>query len=114
MHADLDRPSTPGPQLASTVGRVLIYAGMKRVDSQTEARVQEKYQLELDDLPRGVVVGSAVIVDSRPVTPADSPQACFAICGEDQQFGWILADPRRIGKPFKPKRQPQPSFFFAY
>jgi ASCH domain len=54
------------------------------------------------DLPRGVIVGSAVIDQVIPPNPAD---------GKAGRFRWQLADVRRIDNPFKPKGHPQPVWF---
>lgn len=95
-------------------GEVQIYAGLKRIDRDEEERIAQEYDLDVDALPRGVIVGTATIVDSRPVTGEDSAEACFTIRNEDEQFGWLLADARRLDEPYKPERQPQPSFFNTY
>lgn len=50
------------------------------------------------DLPRGVIVGSAVISHCTPLPAAAAWQ-------------WHLADVRRIARPRKPARHPQPVWF---
>ena len=54
---------------------------------------------ELAALPRGVIVGSAVI---ERVTPCD------------QIYRWHLSDVRRLPRPRKPRRQPQPAWFTPF
>jgi hypothetical protein len=52
------------------------------------------------ELPTGLVLGTAILAGCRPSRryPGD--------------FEWILQDPRRLKRPFRPTRQPQPSWFF--
>lgn len=92
-------------------GPVQVYAGLKRIDPKEEVRIGERYGLDVDALPRGVLVGTVNIVDSRPLKKSDSPRAAFKIEETEGQNGWILADPHRFKHPVKTDRQPQPSFF---
>jgi hypothetical protein len=43
-------------------GRVYIYAGLKRDTAKQEKAWAKKYELDLDELTRGVIVGSVEIV----------------------------------------------------
>ena len=69
--------------------------------------------MDLDGLPRGLLVGVVEIVGCKRVSPADSAQAGFQIPADAELYGWELASPRRLKDPSKPQRQPQPSFFFV-
>lgn len=76
--------------------RVYVYASCKRVFPDDERQVEEEHGIDVDALPRGVLVGTVEIVD------------CEDLGGE---FAWHLARPERAKTLQKPKRQPQPGFF---
>lgn len=68
-------------------GRVYIYAGKSRED----------ISCELDDTyPRGLIVGSIEIVGCEVYDPG---------------YAWVLKNPRRYAKPWKPAGTPQPGFW---
>lgn len=76
-------------------GRILIYASKTRYTPAEERRLMKMYGFdfdEIDDLPRGVVVGSVEIIGCQG--------------GE-----WKLANPKRLRRPFIPERKPQPVWF---
>jgi hypothetical protein len=57
--------------------------------------------LDPDDLPRGLLVGSAVIDKVTPYDPDDG-------LGYDGLWRWHLREVRRIERPVKPRGHPQP------
>lgn len=77
-------------------GRVLLYASMKPADTP----LWDKLDVTFDELPHGVVVGSVEIVDCL----------YFANRGD---YGYALANARRIRRPYKPNGTPQPLFFWC-
>ena len=76
-------------------GRVYIYASLKLSDHLPSWR---KLGMVSKPLPTGVIVGSVEIVD-----------CCREANGD---YGYILANPKRLGKHLRPKNQPQPVFWF--
>lgn len=93
-------------------GWVQIYAALGRKDGPHPRRAALQYGLDLETLPRGLLVGWVEIVDCRRVGPADSDEACFPIPEESQLYGWVVRHPGRLAVPTVPNSQPQPSFFF--
>jgi hypothetical protein len=91
--------------------RVSIYAAKNRIERQTEGRIAQKYKIDVDGLPRGVLVGTVEIVECLPLKQKDSQAACFKITDTEGLYGWHLERSKRCRKPLKPKNQPQPSFF---
>jgi hypothetical protein len=72
-------------------GRIAIYASLSGEDLE-EA---EEYQLRLDRLPRGVIIGTVDLFE----------------CDEGE---WKLRDPQRLATPLKPTAHPQPVWFFPF
>jgi hypothetical protein len=91
--------------------RVFLYAGLNRIEPAEEARVAAQYGIDVDGLPRGVLVGTVAIVGCLPLKLDDSKAACFEITETDGFYGWLLARPHRAEEPVKPKNQAQPMFF---
>jgi len=57
--------------------RVYIYAGRNKIEAEEEARIAAKFGIDVDGLPRGVLVGTVEIVGCRPLERSDSTPACF-------------------------------------
>jgi hypothetical protein len=75
---------------------VYIYASkVPRDDPSSWAKVK----LQPGDLPTVVLVGTVEIV------------GCV---GEPGDYQWKLARPKRLKKPIKPRRMPQPVFFAPF
>jgi hypothetical protein len=91
--------------------RVHIYAGLNRIEPQEEARISARFGIDVDDLPRGVLVGTVAIVGCLPLKEDDGEAACFEITQTDGIYAWLLARPQRAEDLVKPKNQPQPMFF---
>ena len=91
--------------------RVYIYAGRSRIEAEEEARVADQFGIDVDGLPRGVLVGTIEIVGCRPLEKSDSEAACFEIDQADGFFAWLLERPERAANLQTPKKHPQPVFF---
>ncbi len=91
--------------------RVHIYAGLQRIEREEESRIAAEFAVDIDALPRGVLVGTVEIVGCEPLEPRHSQPACFAVTETTGGFAWLLRNPERADVLTKPDRQPQPSFF---
>jgi hypothetical protein len=80
-------------------GRIYIYAGLGRFTKDEEEDYAAEVGYAIDDLPRGVVIGSVEIVD----------------CIEDGLgYAWLIANPQRLPTPVAPIEQPQPIWFHPF
>jgi len=96
-----------------------ILRGTKRIEYRTRATkiIGERFYIyaskgklpvascqlpEGKELPRGVIVGTAVISRCQPTTNNSQPTTLYE---------WHLTDVKRLARPRKPKRQPQPVWF---
>jgi hypothetical protein len=94
--------------------RVHIYAALQRIEPAEEARIAAELGINVNALPRGVLVGTVEIVGCEPLAPEHSQAACFEISESTGGFAWLLKNPRRNDVLIKPDRHPQPSFFEPY
>jgi hypothetical protein len=95
-------------------GRVHIYASLGRLELEEETRVEREYDLDIEGLPRGVLVGTVEIVGCRPLARPDSRDAAFPVPAGSTDFAWLLARPERAVRLVKPKLHPQPVFFTPF
>ena len=72
--------------------RVYIYASQ----TPSEEAVFEQAGMRVDELLTGVIVGSVEIINCT---------------GEDGNYEWHLARPKRVKKSLEPKNHPQPSIW---
>lgn len=94
--------------------RVLDYASLGRVHLGDEEDVTKAYGIDVDALPRGLIVGSVELVDCRPLVRRDSDSTGFRITQTAGLYAWCLAKPMRAPRPRKPRGRPQPVWFNAY
>ncbi len=79
-------------------GRIYIYASLGRSDPAEEEGDLKRWKMtdaSLEDLPRGVIVGTVELYDSEG--------------GE-----WYLRNPVRAERLRKPKKRPQPIWFYPF
>jgi hypothetical protein len=79
-------------------GRVYVYATLNRVDPELEEEIARECDLDVEGLPRGVLVGTVEIYDCQP-----DPEGGFA---------WCLRKPERARQPRKPAKPPCSGGFF--
>jgi hypothetical protein len=76
-------------------GRVYIYASKAPGDADS----YEEVGYTVDELPRGVLVGTVEVVNCT---------------GQKDDFEWHLANPRRLRSPLPVASMPQPGFFWPF
>ena len=81
--------------------RIAIYASLGRYAQHEEEELESEYGLSIEDLRRGVIMGTVELYD----------------CVYDQEcgdYGWCLRDPLRLAEPIKPTEHPQPIWFYPF
>jgi hypothetical protein len=79
-------------------GRILIYASQTRHTDEEDRQLANEFgitDVDPDDLPRGVIVGSVELHD----------------CDGDE---WLLRGPQRAAKPVEPTNRPNPVWFYPF
>jgi len=77
-------------------GKVYVYASMSKSCSD-ECKGRDEV---FDKMPRGVLVGTVDVVD------------CVKYGHRD--YGYKLKNPKKLKKPIKPKKKPQPVWFIPF
>ena len=93
-----DKKSEQRGQPTNIRGRIYIYAGLKHYDRDEEADWADEFNLDIDGLPRGVIVGSVELADCRRGDAGEG-------------FDWVLKNPIRAKDLIKPTRRPNPVWF---
>jgi hypothetical protein len=83
------------PKRTNIRERVYIYASLTPADNNAAWR---RSGHKLGELPVGIIIGSVEIVGCR-------------VDGRIDEYAYVLANPRRLRKPLKPKNQPLPAFW---
>ncbi len=94
--------------------RVYIYAGKRRIEPEEEARIAAEYGIDVDSLPRGVLVGSVVFFDCVRLEPGHDKEACFHVTETTGGYAWLLECPQREDTMRVPTGHPLPSFFTPF
>ncbi len=81
-------------------GVVYIYASATRYSAEDEQEMQSEFGLDLDSLPRGVIVGTVEIYGCKPCA--------------NGSFEWLLRSPMRLAEPIRPVRKPEPVWFMPF
>ncbi len=79
---------------------VYLYASLGRYPKYDELEIIDEVGFEIDDLPRGLIVGTVEIDDCEEL--------------DDGQYGWTLKNPKRLKKLLKPTQQPNPTWFYPF
>ena len=95
-------------------GTIYLYASKKVSDIPATQSAVKKYQLELDALPRGVLVGTVEIVDSRPCKAREAKAACLPKIALKSRIGWTLANPQRLLEPLNVRFLPYGIWFYPF
>ena len=91
--------------------RIYVYASKSRIEEREEARIAAQYGIDVDALPRGVLVGTIEIVRCRPLERSDGKAACFEIDDGAAFYAWMLDRPERAEVLEKPTKKTRAWFF---
>jgi len=95
-------------------GPIYLYASRKPGEGEIVERAAGAHGLDVAPLPRGVLVGTVELVDCRKCTPDDIDAACVPADVLRNSYGWILANPRRLETPVKPRFLPYGIWFYPF
>ena len=95
-------------------GTIYLYAS-KQISAHPAARAAADAQgLTIERLPRGVLVGTADLVDSRPASVEDANSAWVPAELLAGHFGWTFTNPKRLDPPLAPRFLPYGIWFYPF
>lgn len=95
-------------------GTIYVYAAKKLAEGPAVTAAAERHALDLESLPRGVLVGKVEIVDSIPCKPSDTIAACIPKDLLVDRIGWKLENPERLPTPLPVRFLPYGVWFYPY
>lgn len=93
---------------------IYIYAARKIAEGVPPNEAAEQHRIDTGRLPTGLIVGTVDIVACRPCTRDD---AGLALVPQELLSGmkaWVLANPRRLEEPLKPRFLPYGIWFYPF
>jgi hypothetical protein len=95
-------------------GPIYLYTSKVIASTPAARLVAERHELDMDALPRGLLVGTVEIVGCEPCRPDDAADACLTSDIIEGKLGWKLAHPKRLEKPLKVRFLPYGVWFYPF
>jgi hypothetical protein len=95
-------------------GTIYLYTSKRTSTFDFAAQAIADNGLNLDALPKGLLVGTVDIVDSRPCTAKDAAAACVPSELLAHRQAWVLANPQRLAQPLAVRFLPYGVWFYPY
>jgi len=95
-------------------GTIYLYTSKRPSTLAAAETAAQAHELNVEQLPKGLLVGTVEIVDSRPCTAADAAAACIPAELMTRHQAWVLALPRRLPKPLEVRFLPYGVWFYPF
>ncbi len=95
-------------------GPIYVYSSKKLADIPAARKAIARHQIDVNQLPLGMLVGTVDIVDSRACLPGDTTAACVPREVLTGRFGWHLANPQRLETPLGVRYLPYGVWFYPF
>jgi hypothetical protein len=95
-------------------GTIYLYASKRPSNLPAAADAAAEHGLDVDSLPRGLVVGTVEVVGSAPASAEDEAAACVPSAVLENRFCWRLRNPVRLAEPLAPRFLPYGVWFYPF
>lgn len=95
-------------------GTIYIYASKKLADHPFAETAIQQHELDVESLPRGVLVGTVEITEAGPADEDDETASCVPADYLDGKFAWRLENPARLETPIVPRFLPYGVWFYPF
>ncbi|WP_459556646.1 ASCH domain-containing protein [Lacunimicrobium album] len=95
-------------------GRIYIYSSRRPATEEFARRAVSKFEVKLDELSYGLLVGDVELVDCRPCTPEDTVASCVPEELLIGKYSWVLANPRMFADPLTVRFLPYGVWFYPF
>ncbi|MEX0718724.1 MAG: ASCH domain-containing protein [Planctomycetaceae bacterium] len=95
-------------------GTIYLYASKKFTDHPAAQAATEAHSLDLESLPRGMLVGTVDLVATRACEPDDAARACVRRGDVIGRIGWRLENPHRLPEPLPVRFLPYGVWFYPF
>lgn len=95
-------------------GPIYLYASKQPAKTEFAVEAAERAGLELENLPRGVLVGTCHVLECRPATPEDVAAACVPEEVLRGKLAWVLGQVSRLESPQPILNPPFGMWFYPF
>lgn len=95
-------------------GTIYIYASKQPADNSFAEEAIRQHSLDVDSLPKGVLVGTVELSASGPADADDETASCVPAEYLDGRFAWRLENPKRLSEPVTPRFLPYGVWFYPF
>ncbi|QDT65793.1 ASCH domain-containing protein [Calycomorphotria hydatis] len=95
-------------------GTIYLYASRRPSKIPAVENVIQKFDLSLDDLQYGQLLGTAELTDSRPALPADTHASCVPEEILRGKHTWRLENVQRLPEPLPVRFLPYGIWFYPF
>jgi len=95
-------------------GPIYLYASKKPATIPAAMAAARRFELALDELQTGQIIGTVEIVEAVRCQPQDADDACLPKALVRGKWGWRLANPVRLTRPLAPRFQPYGIWFYPF
>lgn len=95
-------------------GAIYLYTSKVLASVPAARRAIESQRLDVETLPKGLLVGSVEVLDCRPCTRADAEAACVPASLLAGKLAWTLGNPQRLATPLRPRFLPYGVWFYPF
>ncbi len=95
-------------------GPIYIYASRRPSGLPDATLAAKRFEIDVADLPTGVIVGEAELTESRPARPADATAACISPHLLVNRFAWRFERSNRFAEPLPVRFLPYGIWFYPF
>jgi hypothetical protein len=95
-------------------GPIYLYSSKTIADTEPARDAAAAARLNVEELPRGVLVGTVEITDCRSCLLEDANNACLPADLLTGKLGWRLKNPQRLETPLKVRFLPYGVWFYPF
>lgn len=95
-------------------GPIYLYASKQPSKAAYATAAAEKFGLEIENLPRGVLVGTIEVAQCRPTTPEDAAAACVPEEFLLRMNAWVIGQATRLESPQPILNPPFGMWFYPF
>jgi hypothetical protein len=95
-------------------GRIYLYTSKRFSEIPPAREAIDRYELDVDALPRGLLVGSVEIVGTMKCDPAHAEAAAVPASYLDGHYAWELRNAERFDTPLPVRFLPYGMWFYPF
>jgi hypothetical protein len=95
-------------------GTVYLYASRRVSPLECAAVAIREFGLPIEELPRGVIVGTVDLKGCQPADPADARAACVSQSMTENHYSWFLEGACRFQEPLQTRYVPFGMWFYPF